>query len=101
MGVGVAYLCVSISVRTYVHVRFMLTRRTNVFTNNRYLSVGYYICLKVYTYIFNYYMGLAMKNEQVGKELSEYEKMRETEQRLVEENYIGITGQRDSIIVSC
>ena len=53
----------------------------------------------VYTYIFNYYMGLAMKNEQVGKELSEYEKMmRETEQRLVEENYIGITGQRDSII---
>ena len=31
-------------------------------------------------------MGLAVKNEQVLKELSEYEeKMRETEQRLVEE----------------
>ena len=31
-------------------------------------------------------MGLAVKNEQVQKELSEYEeKMRETEQRLVEE----------------
>ena len=53
-----------------------------------YLFLGYF----VRKYVFNYYaqkeylMGLAMKNEQVRKELSEYEeKMRETEQRLVEE----------------
>ena len=53
-----------------------------------YLFLGYF----VRKYVFNYYaqkeylMGLAVKNEQVRKELSEHEeKMKEAEQRLMEE----------------